>query len=85
MLALDVVLQVELHVVAQVVEAELVVLPVGDVAAVGDLALLVGHAVHDDADGQAEEIVDAPHPLGVAPRQVVVDRDDVHAAAASAR
>ena len=31
-LALDVVLQPELHVVAQVVEAELVVLPVGDVA-----------------------------------------------------
>ena len=42
---------------------------------------LVGQAVHDHADGEAEEIVDAAHPLGVAPRQVVVDRDDVDAAA----
>ena len=80
-LALNVVLDVELHVVAQVVEAELVVLAVGDVGAVGDLALLVGHAVNDDADRQTEEIVDAPHPFGVAPGQVIVDGHDVHAAA----
>ena len=33
------------------------------------------------ADGQAEEAVDLPHPLGVAPGQVVVDRDDVDALA----
>ena len=38
--ALHVVREVELHVVAQVVEAELVVRAVGDVAAVGDLPLL---------------------------------------------
>ena len=79
-LALDVVLDIELHVVAQVVEAELVVLAVGDIGAIGDLALLVGQAVDDHADRQAEKSVDAPHPFGVAPRQVVVDGDDVHAA-----
>ena len=79
--ALHVLREVELHVVAEVVEAELVVRAVGDVAAVGDLALLVVEVVLDDADRHAEEAVDAAHPLRVAPRQVVVDRDDVHALA----
>ena len=79
--ALHVVREVELHVVAQVVEAELVVGAVGDVAAVGDLALLVVQVVLDDADRHAEEAVDAAHPLGVAAGQVVVDRDDVDALA----
>ena len=37
--------------------------------------------MHDDADGEAEEIVDLAHPLGVALGEVVVDGDDVHAAA----
>ena len=77
--ALDVLRQLELHVVAQVVEPELVVGAVGDVAAVGGLALGVVQVVLDDADRHAEEAVDAAHPLGVAPRQVVVDRDDVDA------
>ena len=79
--ALDVVGEIELHVVAQVVEAELVVGAVGDVAPVGDLALGVVQVVLDDADRHAEEAVDPPHPLGVAACQVVVDRDDVDAPA----
>ena len=78
--ALDHVLQPVLHVVAQIVEAELVVGAVGDVAVVGLLALLVVEPVHDDADGEPEEIVDLPHPFGVALGEVVVDGDDVHAA-----
>src|SRR5262249_46249718 len=79
-LALDVVLQVELHVVAQVVKPELVVLTVGNIGAVRGLALLVSQSVDDYADAQAEVVVDLPHPFGVAPRQVVVDRDHVHPA-----
>ena len=79
--ALHVVREVELHVVAQVVEAELVVRAVGDVAAVGDLAFLVVQVVLDDADRHPEEAVDAAHPLRVAAGQVVVDRDDVDALA----
>ena len=47
--ALDVVRQLELHVVAQVIEAELVVRAVGDVAGVGDLAFSVVQLVLDDA------------------------------------
>ena len=64
MRTLDVLLQVELHVVAQVVEAELVILAVSDVAGVSGLAIGVADAVHDHADGEAEKRVDAAHPLG---------------------
>ncbi len=73
-------LEIELHVVAEVVEAELVVRAVRDVAPVGDLALRVGQRILDAADREPEEPVDAPHPVGVAPGEVVVDGDDVDAA-----
>jgi hypothetical protein len=54
------------HVVAQVVEAELVVGAVGDVGGVGGLLLLVRHLRQVDADRHAEEAVELAHPLGVA-------------------
>ena len=79
--ALDEMLELELHVVAQVVEAELVVRAVGDVAPIRDLPLGVVQLVLDHADAHAEEPVDPAHPLRVASRQVVVHRDDVHALA----
>ena len=79
--ALRHVLEPVLHVVAQIIEAELVVGAVGDVAVVFLLALLVVEAVHDDADGQAEELVDLSHPFGVALGEIVVDGDDMDAAA----
>ena len=71
----------EFHVVAQVVEAELVVGAVGDVGGVGLLARGIVQSGHDAADGQPEELVDLAHPGGVAPGQIVVDRDHVHALA----
>ena len=74
--------QLMLHVVAQIVEAVFVVGAVGDVGLVGLAALVVVEAVHDDADRQAEEIVDLTHPLGVAAGQIVVHGDDVDAFAA---
>ena len=69
------------HVVAEVVEAELVVGAVGDVAAVGLAALVGAHLRQDHADRQAEEVVDAAHHLRLVLREVVVDRDDVDALA----
>ena len=72
---------VELHVVAQIVEAELVVGTVGDVGAVGFLAGLVVKTVDDDAHGKAQEVVELAHPLGVAGGQVVVDGHHMHALA----
>ena len=70
-----------LHVVPQIVEAELVVRPVGHVTAVGFLSLRVVEAVNHDADGHAEELVEGPHPFGIAPGEVVVDGHHVHAEA----
>ena len=79
--ALDLIGELELHVVAEVVEAELVVGAVGDVGGVGGAALAVVEVVDDDADGEAEEAVDLAHPFGVAFGEVVVDGDDVDAVA----
>ncbi len=81
MLALVHVGEFRLHVVAQVVEAELVVGPVGDVGLVGGALFLFGLLGIDDAGGHPEHAVDLAHPLGVAPGEVVVDGDDVHALA----
>jgi hypothetical protein len=75
------VLHAELHVVAQVVEAELVVRPVGDIAPIGGLPLLVVHPVYDHPYGQAEEPVNRPHPLRVPLRQIVVHGDEMDASA----
>ena len=69
------------HVVAQVVEAELVVGAVGDVAAVGGAALVRRQLVEDLADSQAEEAVHPTHPVGVAADQVVVGGHRVHTVA----
>ena len=68
------------HVVAEVVEAELGVRPVRDVAAVRRATLVERHEVLDRADGGAERLVDRPRPLRVALREVVVDGDEVDVA-----
>jgi hypothetical protein len=64
-------------VVAQVVETELGGGAVGDVAAIHLAAQIGRHLLLDAADGQAEETVEVAHPLGVAAREVVVDRDEL--------
>ena len=69
------------HVVAQIVEAELGVRPVRDVAGVGLAPLGERHHVLDGADGRAELLVHGARPLGVALREVVVDGDEVDASA----
>ena len=82
--SLDAVLQRVGHVVAQVVEAELVVGAIGDVGGVGDAPLVGSHLREDHADVQPQEAVHPAHPLAVAFGQVVVDGDDVDALAADA-
>ena len=79
--ALDAVLERVGHVVAQIVEAELGVGPVGDVAGVFTLPCLVVVGVLDRGDADAERVVDRFHPFGVAAGEVVVDGDDVDAVA----
>ena len=71
--------------VAQHVEAELADRRVGHLRRVGLPPLGGRRRLADAADRDAEQVVDRPHPLGVPPGQVVVDRHDVHRAAAAAR
>ena len=75
-------LNVELHVVAQVVESEFVIGAVSDVGGVSFAAFFVVQVVHDHAYRQAEEAIELAHPLRVALGQVVVDRNHVNAATA---
>ncbi len=74
-------IELKLHVVAQVVEAELVVGSVGDVATVGVLALIVLDVVLDAADREAEEGVKLSHPFRVTRGEIVVDGHHVYPAA----
>ncbi|MBV6418132.1 MAG: hypothetical protein CMLOHMNK_02925 [Steroidobacteraceae bacterium] len=79
--ALYAVLEAEGEVVAQVIEAELVVRAVGDVAGVGRALLRARLRVPDHPDREAEETENRPHPVRVALREVLVDGDDMHALA----
>ena len=80
--ALDLFLLARGHaVVAEIIESELGIGAVGDVARVHLAADLGGLIVQDAADGQAEEPVNGAHPLGIACGKVIVDGDDMNAAA----
>ena len=65
------------HVVAEVIETQLVISYIGDVTGISCLPLLASHAVEDDSDAQAEEAMNLPHPLRVTLGQIVVDRDNL--------
>src|SRR3546814_6721359 len=67
-------LPLELHIVAQIVEAQLVVGRIGDVAVIGLAPLHLVEVGHDDAGGQAQEAIDLPHPFGV----IVPNRSEEH-------
>ena len=79
MAALHHVLLVDDHVVAQVVEAHLVVRAVGDVAGIRRLALFLRQIMHNHADGHAQEAEDATHVLALELGQIIVDGHDMHA------
>ena len=79
MAALHHLLFVDRHIVAQIIEAQLVIRAVGDIGGIGRAALLRGQIVDDEADGQPQKTVDLAHPLRVALGEIIVDRDDVHA------
>ena len=82
MFALHQVIQVGAHIVAQIVEAELVVGTEGDVAAIGLLpALRMGFVLVDAIHAQAVELIKGAHPLRVTLAQVIIDRHNVHSLA----
>src|SRR5918994_544650 len=75
--ALDCPLERDGHVVAEIVETELRVRPVGDVRVVRALALGERHHVLDVAHLHPEGVPDRLRPLGVSLGEVVVDGDQV--------
>ena len=79
--AQDAVLNAGDHVVAQIVESDFRVGRVGDIAVIRRALLRRGELTQVQADRQAQEAVNLPHPVGVTAGQVFVDGDDVHAAA----
>src|SRR5262249_16113888 len=79
MAALNTVRDVVLHVVAEIVEAVLVVGAVGDIRTIGSAALVVVQIVDDNADREAEATIEWTHPFRVAASEIVVDGDDVNA------
>ena len=81
-LALYAILQTHDHVVAEVIEAELVVRPVRDVTLVRPPTICrAGRGLVQTTHLEAEVLVYGPHPLGVTASQVVVDGDQVGTAA----
>ncbi|OPZ82302.1 MAG: hypothetical protein BWY77_00236 [bacterium ADurb.Bin431] len=62
------------HVVAQIVEAELIVGAVGYIGIVGITPFFGGHLAMQGGGGEAEKGVDFAHPFTVALGQIVVDR-----------
>src|SRR5690606_6494765 len=79
--SLNPLVQREHHVVAQVVEAELVVGAVRDVRAVRSAASIgTGVGVVETANRETEVVVQVAHPLRVTPGQVRVDGDQVGSA-----
>ena len=71
---------VDHHVVTQVIETELIVCNIRDIAVVLRTPLLGFHGLQHAADCQAQEPVYFPHPVRVAVGQVIIDRDDADTA-----
>ena len=76
---LHLLIQREGHIVAQIVKAVFVISAVGDVGMVGGAFFIGTHPGNDHADAHSQKPVNLPHPVGVALRQIVIDRDHMNA------
>jgi len=69
-----------LHIIAQIIKAELIIRSVSDISGVSDFALIAIRLVIIDAFRRhTEEAVDLAHPFGVTFCQIVIDGDDMNA------
>ena len=66
------------HVVAQIIKTEFVVGAVSDIRGVGDLLIVVWHLRKIHPYGEAEKLMQAPHPFRVTLGEVIVDRNHMH-------
>ena len=67
----------ESKLVAEIVEGNLLVGAIGDVASIGRTALTRRLPVFNDADSEAESFVYRAELFGIASREIVVDGEDV--------
>ena len=79
--ALEDLVQLGLHIVAQIVKTQLVVCGVGHVTAIGSFLFFIWLLRVDNACGQAQSAIDLAHPFRVTLREVVVHGNDMHALA----
>ena len=77
--ALDFQLFIGHHVVAQVIEAHLIVGAVCDIRRIGLAPLGVVFLMYDQTHLEPQEAVNLAHPLRVSPGEVIVDRDHMDA------
>ena len=73
--------QIHNHVVAQIIEAQLGVGRIGDVAGKRRALLRRSQSAVVAADAQPQKLINLSHPLGVAVGQIGVDGHDMHALA----
>ena len=66
------------EVISQIVETELVVCTVSNVAVISGAFLVVRHIVNVHADGQPQKSVNLTHPFRVTFCKIIVDRNDMH-------
>ena len=69
------------HVIPQIIEAQLVIRAIGNVAGIGLAAVGGLHVMDDQAHGQTHEPMYLAHPLAIAPSQIVVNGNDMDALA----
>ena len=70
---------VDNHVVTQIIESQLIVRYIGDIARVLFSSFVIVHGVQYASNGKSEEFVYLSHPGCVTVCQIVVDRNDMHA------
>ena len=76
--ALHEVLGLHSHIVAQIVETELIVRTEGDIAGVSLAAIFgVRLGLVDTSHCESMELIEGPHPLGVTLGEVIIDRNDM--------
>ncbi|CAI8205253.1 MAG: Uncharacterised protein [SAR116 cluster bacterium] len=76
--ALDHVLDTEFQIVAQIIKAEFVIGAIGDVSTIGLATFVICQIAGNASNAHPQALIDAPHPAGVARRQIVIDGNNMH-------
>ena len=76
--ALNLLLLVNYHIIAQIVKPELVIGAVGNVGVICSFFLILIHSVNNKPHGKPHKAVKLAHPLGVALCKVIVNRHNMH-------